>query len=75
MKLTQWFHDDSPVHVGVYERDVSNTRLTFCFASPTLYSNWNGVYWGMGDKTAEQAATHGNTPSQHQNLPWRGVAK
>ena len=38
MKLTQWFGDVKPVHVGVYERRLKFTTTVF-------YSRWDGEKW------------------------------
>jgi hypothetical protein len=73
--VTQWFHGENPEHIGVYERDISETPLTFAFASPTLFSYWNGKRWGLGDKTPEIAMLHMCEPSGYQTLPWRGLAE
>lgn len=68
MKLTKWIPGDvKPVRVGAYER-----------ANPggsTLYSYWNGRFWGTSAFTPERAAWQRLARSVKQNLPWRGLAK
>lgn len=76
MNVTQWFGgDEKPVHIGSYERDVSDCPLAFCF-SPSLrwFSYWNGKSWGVIDKTPASAAEVSGV-SEYQSLPWRGVAR
>ena len=70
MKLTKWIPGNvKPVRVGVYER--ANSR------GSTLYSHWNGSFWGTSAFTPERAAWQSArlSPSVGQNLPWRGLAE
>ena len=65
MNLTDWFTDDQPARIGVYQRDHAGT---------IEYSYWSGSQWNFGRKTAQEAALQA-TASRFQNLPWRGLAE
>ena len=67
MKLTQWFGDVKPVHVGVYERRLKFTTTVF-------YSRWDGEKWWSLRRTVTGANTVLRV-SDYQNTPWRGVLK
>lgn len=70
-KLTPWFPGNvKPLRKGVYERDWLDD-------GPKWFSHWNGKTWRAGDDIAEVAASAENTNliSDHQKLPWRGLAQ
>lgn len=70
-KLTPWFPGNvKPARKGVYQRDWLD-------GGPLWFSYWNGKTWNSGDDTTEGAACPVNKywKSNHQKLPWRGLAQ
>jgi hypothetical protein len=65
MKLTKWYPGHiKPVRVGVYQRDYGS-YFAYCF--------WDGFVFSVG--YLELKSFKKDSPSPHQNLRWRGVAK
>ena len=69
MKTTPWFPGDvKPVRVGVYERRGQSRNR--------LFSNWNGVAWGILAVCPFTAARLGERiRSNYQRLKWRGLTE
>lgn len=73
MKYTEWFPCTiKPVHIGVYQRDMS-FRQPKCY----YYSYWNGKYWCFNSNNLKYAAADWSKRyhSEYQDLPWRGLIK
>lgn len=58
----------SPQKSGMYERK---------YRGHVFFSFWNILTkkWGSMSLTIEDAFASRNTPSWHQHLPWRGLAR
>lgn len=71
---TGWYGgDQKPVHIGVYERDMT---LADSVDQYLIYSYWNGDYWTVSGDTPEKAVAHIRLlDSNYQDLPWRGLTR
>jgi hypothetical protein len=66
-QLTPWFPADvKPVRKGVYER---------AFFAREFPSYWNGKQWGVCCFDRDDAYDYRQHRSEHQRLPWRGLAR
>lgn len=65
---THWYSGKvRPVRPGVYQ------RLTYDFQ--TMYSHWNGTFWGVNEYTAFHAWLGKQRKSLYQRHDWRGLTK
>lgn len=64
--MTPWFPGKKkPTRIGVYEREAPTGVLCF--------SLWSGKHWKLLAMTKTRA-NHSFGESNHQALPWRGLA-
>lgn len=75
-KKTEWYDgDQKPVHIGVYERDMT---LAFKEDADLIYSYWNGIHWVLSSDSVEGAELefdYCDFDSYYQDLPWRGLTR
>jgi hypothetical protein len=70
--LTKWFPPNvKPVHVGVYEVDMSQINPKF----DAVFQHWNGAFFGHASTTAAAAFSWRNEISVEQEFHWRGLAE
>jgi len=66
MKMTTWFGGNrKPMKIGVYQR---------MFPISVRYCYWDGLGWHVGGMSPK-AARYKGMISDHQDLPWRGLAE
>ena len=61
--------DDIPSLCQMYERDTSSVREQGSIS----YNYFDGFQWRIGDDSPNTPVSE--TPSSHQNLPWREITK
>ena len=69
-KLTPWYRSHSrPARVGAYQ-----TSYVVAGSLRIWYSWWDGVAWGLSEKTIARAAASRQHHSYEQGKIWRGLA-
>lgn len=74
-KCTPWFRGDTqPLRIGVYERRKPERLVVFGLPE-TVYSYWNGSWWGRYGSTPDNAFERRGHMSGMQCQPWRGLSE